>query len=192
MITWNKDETVATDENGNTSTVARWGSREGAEAALATLGYCSNCRDCSYCRGCRDCRHCRDCRDCIGCRDCIDCSGCSVCIVCSDCSNCRDCSYCRDCIGCIGWSKCGHAGVLGGYGFAIICGRLRVGCEEHSLAEWRAMTPIKIADMAPDAAGWHAQYMGPLLALADTVKTGEVIVAKKLSRSADRRRKGQR
>ena len=64
-----------TDARGNKCSVAYFGSREAAQAALDSLKNCDDCINCS------------------------DCSYCSRCSRCSDCSGCSDCSYCKNLIG---------------------------------------------------------------------------------------------
>jgi len=60
---------VITDANGNTASVAYFGSEDAARLALASLLGCRGCRGCSRCRGCSDCS------DCSGCSGCSRCSG---------------------------------------------------------------------------------------------------------------------
>lgn len=68
-----------TDSNGNRCSVAYWGSRDAAQAALDSLESCSGCSDCSDCSGCSRCSRCSGCSDCSHCSHCSGCSGCSGC-----------------------------------------------------------------------------------------------------------------
>ena len=83
-----------TDAHGNRASVAYFGSREAAQAALDSLVDCKDCVNCRHCSACSGCSDCRACSACSGCRDCSDCSDCCGC---RDCSACSDCSYCSGC-----------------------------------------------------------------------------------------------
>ena len=138
---------VVIDENGNTATVAYWGSEEAAMASLATLTDCTNCSNCSYCSYCSRCTRCSNCSDCTSCTDCTDCSDC----------------------------KKGYVhGVLGGYGFWIDpkTGRARVGCQERD--DWETLSQDDVAAMAHDGAEWYRRYWGAWMSIMGEV-IGEVV-----------------
>jgi hypothetical protein len=55
-----------TDENGNTATLAFWGTEEKAKASLKTLTECTGCINCVYAfrsHGCRECSYIDYCKD---------------------------------------------------------------------------------------------------------------------------------
>jgi hypothetical protein len=159
MTNYTFDGRWVSDSNGNRASVVYWGSREKAEASLATLKDCSKCQDCQncrdcqdchychYCRGCRDCHYCQNCQDCQDCRYCQNCQDCRDCHYCQDCQNCRDCRDCRDCHYCQNCSRVRNAQspvVVGpsrsdGYQFVMGASRsIHAGCRVFvSLAEAR-------------------------------------------------------
>ena len=55
MTDYTFDGLWVSDSNGNRASVAFWGSREKAEASLATLKDCHACHDCHDCHACRYC-----------------------------------------------------------------------------------------------------------------------------------------
>ncbi len=88
MITEHEDH--YSDDNGNTSYFAYFGSKQKAKEALESLVNCKNCKNCSRCTDCSECFDCSECYRCSRCSDCYRCYGCSDCTGCTYCSECFD------------------------------------------------------------------------------------------------------
>ncbi len=148
-ITFNRESKTYFDENGNSCSVAHFGSHKRAIAALDSLDSCTGCTDCAGCTdcmrcmrstdstgcmrctdcadgmGCTDCTRCMRCTDCTGSTDSTDCTGCTGCTDCTGCARCMGCTRCTDCTdftdctGCTGCKAYVVHGVLGGYGWWV-------------------------------------------------------------------------
>lgn len=126
---------------------------------------CVNCVDCVDCIGCTDCHYCRYCADC---RDCIGCTNCRYC------TNCRDCRYCTDCRDCMVWHGQPASNLLSINGLrwpvSTDGDSIQIGCEHHSVEEWRNFDESVIASMDRHALGAYKAYRDAVLALADARK----------------------
>ena len=136
------------------------------QAAAMDKNGCSGCTDCSGCSGCTDCS------GCSGCTGCTDCSGCSGCRYCHGCTDCHGCSGCTDTQGTLRW-KGGPAKALlslNGLRWPVSTDgkSIQIGCQHHSVDEWRAFDGRVIAKMDEEALTfWHA-FKDLVLVLAKT------------------------
>ena len=180
----------AKTEKGNVG--VSYDSQEAADLQAAAMDKngCSGCSDCSRCHGCSDCSRCSGCTDCSGCYNCSDCSDCSRCSDCSDCSRCSRCSGCSGCSGCRYCRYChgctdtqGTLRWKGGPAKALLSlnglrwpvstdGKsIQIGCQHHSVDEWRAFDDWVIAKMDSDALDFWKKYKLVVLGLAEVRKS---------------------
>ena len=127
--------------------------------------------------GCRDCTGCTDCRYCTGCTDCTGCTGCTDCTDCTDCSGCRYCRYCHGCTdtqGSLRWSGAEAKNLLSINGLrwpVSTDGKsIQIGCQHHSVDEWRAFDDRVIAKMDEEALTFWKKYKLVVLDLAEVRK----------------------
>ena len=117
------------------------------------------------CTGCRDCRECTDCINCTGCRDCINCT---------DCTDCRDCT---DTQGALIWKGAPASNLLSINGLrwpVSTDGKsIQIGCQHHSVDEWRAFDDRVIARMDEEALTFWKKYKLVVLGLAEVRKNME-------------------
>ena len=121
--------------------------------------------------GCSGCTGCTDCSDCSGC---TDCSGCRYCTGCSGCSGCRYCHGCTDTQGTLRW-KGGPAKALlslNGLRWPVSTDgkSIQIGCQHHSVDEWRAFDDRVIARMDEEALTFWKKYKLVVLDLAEVRK----------------------
>ena len=123
------------------------------------------------------------CRYCTGCRRCTDCTGCRYCTDCTDCTGCTGCRYCTDCTGCtytvgaLRWSGEPAKDLLSINGLrwpVSTDGKsIQIGCQHHSVDEWRAFDDRVIARMDSDALAFWTQHKNMILGMAEVRKNME-------------------
>ena len=146
---------------------------------------CTGCTGCTRCHGCTDCTGCTgctDCHDCHGCTDCHDCTGCRYCTGCHDCTGCRYCTGCHDCTGCtdtkgvLRWNGEPAKNLLSLNGLhwpvATDGVRIQIGCQNHTVEQWRDFTEEEIIAMDSRALEFWTEYKPMIMALA-RVRTKE-------------------
>ena len=109
-----------------------------------------------------------------------NCSNCSDCSGCSGCSGCRYCRYCHGCTdtqGTLRW-KGGPAKALlslNGLRWPVSTDgkSIQIGCQHHSVDEWRAFDDRVIAKMDSDALTFWKKYKLVVLGLAEVRKNME-------------------
>lgn len=187
------------DENGNTNC---YNCSDCSDCSYCSdCSRCTGCSRCSRCSGCSDCFDCSDCyrcsgctgcRHCTGCTGCTDCHGCTRCTGCTDCFDCSDCTGCRYCTGCTGCRYCtgctNTQGALrwnGAPAKALLSinglrwpvstdGKsIQIGCQHHSVDEWRAFDDRVIASMDDAALEFWKKYKLVVLDLAEVRKDME-------------------
>ena len=146
----------AKTEKGNVG--VSYDSQEAADLQAAAM-------DKNGCTGCRYCTGCRDCTDCTGCTDCRYCTGCT------DCTGCRDCTYT---VGALRWSGKPAKALLSLNGLrwpVSTDGKsIQIGCQHHSVDEWRAFDDRVIAKMDEEALTFWKKYKLVVLDLAEVRK----------------------
>ena len=120
---------------------------------------------------------CSGCTDCSGCHCCTDCHGCRYCHGCTDCSGCSGCRYCRYCHGCtdtqgtLRWNGGPAKALLSLNGLrwpVSTDGKsIQIGCQHHSVDEWRAFDDRVIAKMDSDALDFWKAHKEVVLGLAE-------------------------
>ena len=127
--------------------------------------------DCSGCHGCTDCHDCTDCHGCTDCHDCSGCSSCRYCTDCTDCHGCTDCSGCTNTQGALRWNGEPAKNLLSLNGLiwpVSTDGKsIQIGCQHHSVDEWRAFGDRVIAEMDEDALTFWKKYKLVVLDLAE-------------------------
>ena len=136
-----------------------YASQEAADLQAAAMDK-NGCSGCSDCSGCRYCRYCHGCTDCSGCSGCTDCSG---------------CSGCTDTQGTLRW-KGGPAKALlslNGLRWPVSTDgkSIQIGCQHHSVDEWRAFDDRVIAKMDEEALTFWKKYKLVVLDLAEVRKS---------------------
>ena len=117
---------------------------------------------------------CTDCTDCSGCSGCTGCSGCRYCHGCYGCSGCSGCHGCTDTQGTLRW-KGGPAKALlslNGLRWPVSTDgkSIQIGCQHHSVDEWRAFDDRVIAKMDEEALTFWKKYKLVVLDLAEVRK----------------------
>ena len=113
-----------------------------------------------------------------GCSDCSGCSGCSDCSRCTDCSDCSDCSGCSGCTntkGALRWNGEPAKNLLSLNGLrwpVSTDGKsIQIGCQHHSVDEWRAFDDRVIAKMDSDALTFWKWHKEMILSLSEVRKS---------------------
>ena len=164
-------------ERGNVG--VSYKSQEAADAQAASMDandcrYCRYCTNCSGCTGCTGCTDCTDCRYCRYCTNCSDCTGCTDCRYCRYCTNCSDCT---DTIGAMQWGGGPAKNLLSINGLrwpVSTDGKsIQIGCQYHSVEDWKNFDDRVIAQMAGDALTFWKWHKEMILSLAEVRKNME-------------------
>ena len=138
---------------------------------------CTRCHDCTSCHDCHDCRYCTSCHGCTRCHDCTSCHGCTRCHDCTSCHGCTGCRYCTNSKGALGWNGEPAKALLSLNGLrwpVSTDGKsIQIGCQHHSVDEWRAFDDRVIAKMDSAALEFWKEYKLVVLDLAEVRKNME-------------------
>ena len=129
---------------------------------------------CSGCSGCTDCSRCTDCSDCSDCSGCSVCRYCRYCHGCSGCTGCHGCRYCTGCTntkGALRWNgePAKNLLSLNGLRWSVSTDgkSIQIGCQHHSVDEWRAFDDRAIAKMDSGALEFWKAHKDMVLGLAE-------------------------
>ena len=138
---------------------------------------CINCTGCNDCNDCTGCRYCTGCHDCNGCTDCHGCNDCNDCTGCHGCNDCNGCTGCTNTKGALRWNGEPAKNLLSLNGLrwpVSTDGKsIQIGCQHHSVDEWRAFDDRVIAKMDEDALDFWKKYKLVVLGLAEVRKNME-------------------
>ena len=164
----------AKTEKGNIG--VSYDSQEAADLQAKQMDENGN-RNSYDCHGCTGCRYCTGCRDCAGCTGCTGCTYCTGCTGCRDCRDCRDCAGCTDTQGALRWSGEPAKALLSINGLrwpVSTDGKsIQIGCQHHSVDEWRAFDDRVIAGMDSAALEFWKRHKEMILSLAEVRKNME-------------------